>query len=57
MIKTYFKQAIELMRQNRLFSTLYIVGTLHSWYGAVYRHDGDCSGCLLCKIGTYISGG
>lgn len=27
MIKTYFKQAIELMRQDRLFSTLYITGT------------------------------
>ncbi len=27
MIKVYFKQALMLMRQNRLFSTLYIVGT------------------------------
>ena len=27
MIKIYFKQALALMRQNRLFSTLYIVGT------------------------------
>ena len=56
MIKTYFKQAIELMRQNRLFKPP-IQYSLHSWYGAVYRHDGDCSGGLLCKIGTYISGG
>ena len=27
MIKIYFKQAFALMRQNRLFSTLYITGT------------------------------
>ena len=27
MIRTYLKQAWELMKQNRLFSTLYIVGT------------------------------
>lgn len=27
MLKTYFKQALALFRQNRLFSTLYIAGT------------------------------
>ena len=27
MLKTYFKQALVLFRQNRLFSTLYIAGT------------------------------
>ena len=27
MLKTYFRQALELFRQNRLFSTLYIAGT------------------------------
>ena len=27
MLKTYFRQALALFRQNRLFSTLYIAGT------------------------------
>ena len=27
MIKVYLKQAWELLKQNKLFSTLYIVGT------------------------------
>ena len=45
MLRIYLKQAWELMKQNRLFSTLYIVGTALA------------IDYLLCPPGAGLSGG
>ena len=50
-VRVYLKQAWNLMKQNPLFSTLYIVGT-----GDFYRYDNGNSYCVLCAVGSCLSG-
>ena len=52
MIKVYLKQAWELLKQNKLFSMLYIVGT-----GAGHCHDNDYGGGVLCEDCARLSRG
>ena len=51
MLRIYLKQAWELMKQNRLFSTLYIVGTalaiaMTMMMAIIYYVRGEARPCI-----------